>query len=112
MKKENKLSKIPDYLLPYIAKQDPSLYTAMDHASWRFILKLSRSFFSKHAHQKYLAGLKETGISVDRIPLIEEMNHCLKNFNWRAVPVSGFIPPAVFMDSLLGFYLLLVICVN
>ena len=100
MKKENKLSKIPDYLLPYIAKQDPSLYTAMDHASWRFILKLSRSFFSKHAHQKYLAGLKETGISVDRIPLIEEMNHCLKNFNWRAVPVSGFIPPAVFMEFL------------
>ncbi|MBY0469948.1 aromatic amino acid hydroxylase [bacterium] len=90
--------KIPDHLLPYIAKQDASLYTAIDHASWRYILRVSKAYFKDHAHQKYLDGLKETGISTERIPLIEEMDQCLRRFGWRAVAVSGFIPPAVFLE--------------
>jgi phenylalanine-4-hydroxylase len=90
--------RIPDYLEPYIVRQDASLYTPMDHAGWRFILKISRSYFAQHAHQKYLDGLRETGISSDRIPLIEEMDQRLRKFGWRAVAVSGFIPPGVFME--------------
>ena len=90
--------KIPDYLLPFIAKQDASLYTPIDQASWRFILRIAKAYFSKHAHQKYLDGLRETGISAERIPLIEEMDQCLRRFGWRAVAVSGFIPPAVFLE--------------
>lgn len=89
---------LPDFLKPFVATQDPSLYTAIDHASWRFIIKISQRFFSKTAHQKYLDGLKETGISTERIPLIEEMDVCLKKFGWRAVAISGFIPPTVFME--------------
>jgi phenylalanine-4-hydroxylase len=91
---------IPEYLQPYIAQQDPSLYTPIDHASWRFILKISQAFFAKNAHPMYLNGLRETGISTDRIPLISEMDQKLRRFGWRAVPVSGFIPPAVFMEFL------------
>ncbi|MBL7717074.1 MAG: aromatic amino acid hydroxylase [Bdellovibrionales bacterium] len=89
---------IPEHLKPYVAHQDASLYTAMDHAAWRFILKISKAFFSGNAHQKYLDGLKETGISTDRIPRIEEMDECLKAHGWRAVAVNGFIPPAAFME--------------
>lgn len=89
---------IPEYLQPYIAIQDPTFYTPMDHAAWRFILKISQDFFKDHAHQKYLDGLEETGISTDRIPLISEMDAKLRRFGWRAVAVSGFIPPAVFME--------------
>ena len=91
---------IPKHLQAYIAKQDPSLYTWIDHASWRFIMNLSQAFFAKAAHQKYLDGLKETGISTERIPLISEMDECLRRFQWRAVAVTGFIPPAVFMEFL------------
>ncbi len=91
---------IPEYLQPYVAKQNPALYTPMDHASWRFILKVSQNFLKVHAHQKYLDGLRETGISIEEIPLIDEMNLCLKKFNWQAVAVTGFIPPAVFMEFL------------
>jgi len=100
MKDQGSVDGVPQYLMPYIVKQDPSLYTPMDHASWRFILKISQSFFAKRAHQKYLDGLVETGISIERIPLVQEMSDRLKKFNWRAVPVSGFIPPAVFMEFL------------
>jgi phenylalanine-4-hydroxylase len=91
---------IPDYLAPYIVEQDPSLYTPIDHASWRFIMKVAKHYFAELAHDKYLKGLKDTGISIERIPLIEEMDACLRKFNWRAVAVSGFIPPSVFMEFL------------
>lgn len=90
--------RIPSHLAPYIVEQDPRLYTAIDHACWRFILKISRSFFSEHAHQKYLDGLQKTGVSSEKIPLISEMDSCLRQFGWRAVAVSGFIPPAAFME--------------
>jgi phenylalanine-4-hydroxylase len=92
--------RIPDYLKPYIVAQDATKYTAIDHASWRFILKISRAFFAKNAHPLYLNGLAETGISTERIPLISEMDAKLRRFGWQAVAVSGFIPPAVFMEFL------------
>lgn len=89
---------VPEYLRPFVAQQDASLYTPMDHAAWRFILKISRKFFTDHAHEKYINGLRETGISLERIPLVTEMDECLQKFGWRAVPVNGFIPPSVFME--------------
>jgi phenylalanine-4-hydroxylase len=89
---------IPDHLRPFIAKQDASLYTPIDHAAWRFIVQISKAFFARTAHRKYLDGLEETGISTERIPLISEMDEKLRRFGWRAVPVSGFIPPAAFME--------------
>ncbi len=91
---------IPPYLSVYIVEQRPDLYTPIDHASWRFILKLAKDFFRTRAHQTYLAGLEETGISSDRIPLISEMDAKLRKFGWRAVAVSGFIPPRAFMEFL------------
>lgn len=98
--KRASVQEIPEYLEPYIVGQDPALYSAIDHASWRFILKISQAFFAKNAHEKYLSGLRETGISTERIPLIAEMDTALRAFGWRAVAVSGFIPPAVFMEFL------------
>lgn len=100
MKRPSIKEKVPSYLHPFVAEQDPSLYTAIDHASWRYIMKVSRAFFSEHAHQKYLDGLAETGISTDRIPLISEMDEKLQQFGWRACAIVGFIPPAVFMEFL------------
>ncbi|MCM2278713.1 MAG: aromatic amino acid hydroxylase [Oligoflexia bacterium] len=91
---------IPEYLLPYVAKQNFDLYTPADHAGWRFILKISKSFFVRHAHRMYLDGLEKTGISSERIPRISEMDEKLRVFGWRAVPVCGFIPPSVFMEFL------------
>ncbi len=92
--------RIPSYLRPYVIQQDASCYTAIDHASWRFILKLSKRFFAGNAHAKYLDGLKATGISSERIPSIHEMNDKLSRFGWNAVAISGFIPPAAFMEFL------------
>lgn len=92
--------KIPKYLKPFIAKQKYNLYSAIDHASWRYMMRVSRAFFSKFAHKKYVDGLAETGISTERVPRIQEMDACLKRFGWRAVAVVGFIPPGAFMEFL------------
>jgi phenylalanine-4-hydroxylase len=89
---------IPEHLLEYITEQDPSLYTPEDHAAWRFIMRVSQKFFSQHAHPLYLKGLKGTGISTERIPLISEMNTELNKMGWGAVAVNGFIPPSVFLE--------------
>src|SRR5690606_28663904 len=38
------------------------------------------------------------GISTESIPKISDMDKKLQDYGWRAVPVSGFIPPAAFME--------------
>lgn len=93
-----KVNEIPAYLAPYIARQEYDKYTPIDHASWRYILRVAGAFFGEHAHSTYLQGLEQTGISTDRIPRLEEMNACLGRFGWQAAAVSGFIPPQVFME--------------
>lgn len=91
---------LPVHLKPYVVSQEPELYTPMDHAQWRFIMKIASAFFAEHAHPKYLDGLKATGISLERIPLITEMDQKLSRFGWHCVGVAGFIPPAVFLEFL------------
>jgi phenylalanine-4-hydroxylase len=91
-------SELPLHLRQYIAEQDYDLYTPIDHASWRYIMRVSKEFFKDHAHPKYLEGLRETGVTTDRIPRISEMDQKLQKFGWRAVIITGFIPPEPFLE--------------
>lgn len=90
--------KIPVHLRKYIVDQNYDRYTAEDQAAWRFIMRQLRAFLSRHAHEIYTDGLAKTGITVERIPRIEDIDRHLEKFGWGAVPVSGFIPPAAFME--------------
>ena len=94
---KNTYKNIPSYLKEYIVEQNYSSYTSIDHACWRFIMRISKDFFSKHAHNSYLEGLDKTGITIDRIANIDEMNNKLSQIGWLAVPVRGFLPPSIFM---------------
>ena len=91
-------SDLPKHLLRYVVDQDYSRYTAVDQATWRHIMRQLRSYLAQHAHPCYLDGLKKTGIEVDTIPSIEKISEKLAEFGWRAVAVSGFLPPAAFME--------------
>ncbi|MAE73235.1 MAG: phenylalanine 4-monooxygenase [Bdellovibrionaceae bacterium] len=91
---------IPDYLRQYVVDQDYELYSPMDQASWRYIMRVSKNFYKDYAHEKYIDGLKQTGITIDSIPRIHEMDEKLKQLGWRAVSITGFIPPAVFLEFL------------
>jgi phenylalanine-4-hydroxylase len=100
MRVKRAIDRLPDHLKPYVVDQPKDLYTPIDHAVWRYIMRLSKDFFKDHAHEKYLDGLVETGIESEFIPEIDAMDLCLSQFGWGAVPVCGFIPPAVFMELL------------
>lgn len=89
---------LPQHLQKYIVKQNYEKYTALDHAVWRYVLRQLKSFLAEHAHPSYLEGLEKTGISIEQIPRIEDISAHLEKFGWRALPVSGFIPPAAFME--------------
>lgn len=89
---------LPQHLRRYIVEQNYEKYTPVDQAVWRYILRQLRAFLSKHAHEAYLEGLQRTGIEIERIPRIEDISAKLEKFGWRALPVSGFIPPAAFME--------------
>lgn len=94
----NKESVIPDHLKEFIIEQDTAQYQPIDHAVWRYILRQLKNFLSVHAHSCYLEGLEKTGITVEEIPSIESISKKLEKFGWTAAPVSGFIPPAAFME--------------
>ena len=89
---------LPKHLKKYIVAQDYSRYTAEDQAVWRYIMRQLKFLLKESAHPAYESGLKKTGITTEHIPKISDMNKMLNKFGWGAVPVSGFIPPAAFME--------------
>lgn len=91
-------SQLPSHLQKYIVEQDYDKYTALNHAVWRYVLRQLKSYLAKNAHTCYLQGLEKTGIEIEQIPRIENISANLEKFGWSALPVSGFIPPAAFME--------------
>lgn len=87
---------VPAHLRCHLVAQDYDQYTEADHAVWRFVLLETYARLKETAHPAYASGLSATGISVERIPRIEEMNEKLARFGWAAVCVDGFIPPRAF----------------
>lgn len=92
------LTSLPLHLRPFVRTQNYQRYTPRDQAVWRFVMKHLTRQLAATAHPVYLEGLARTGIALDHIPSIEEMNGSLAQLGWRAVVVDGFIPPAIFME--------------
>ncbi len=92
------VASLPAHLRPFVRVQDYLRYTARDHAVWRFVMSHLTHQLRETAHPVYLEGLAKTGIALDHIPSIDEMNAALAQLGWRAVVVDGFIPPAIFME--------------
>ena len=91
--------KLPPHLRQFVADQNYSArYTAKDHAVWRFVMSQLVRQLEHSAHPVYFEGLKRTGISLDSIPSIDDMNACLSKLGWQAIVVDGFIPPQAFME--------------
>lgn len=92
------LERLPRHLQRYVVDQQWDLYTPVDHAVWRYILRQAVRLLATRAHPVYLDGLRQTGINLEQIPRIEEMNRALEPIGWGAAAVDGFIPPAAFME--------------
>lgn len=92
------MNNLPAHLKKYIVEQNYARYTPVDQAVWRHCLKRLKRFLTVNAHTSYVEGLEKTGIDLEQIPRIENISQKLEKFGWRALPVSGFIPPAAFME--------------
>ncbi len=90
--------RVPPHLRRYVVEQDYAAYDAVDQAVWRFVLLQMYDRLEHSAHPAYARGLSQTGMSVDRIPRIADMDRCLSDFGWGAVCVDGFIPPRAFQE--------------
>ena len=91
-------NRLPNFLQNYCAVQYYERYTAQDQAVWRYALKQLVDFLSRHAVPVYRDGLRKTGISLEEIPRLENMDKALAAFGWGAAAVEGFIPPIIFLE--------------
>lgn len=98
MNQDQVIASIPAYLRPFCVQQDYSEYTPQDQAVWRYIMHRNMHALRQYAHPAFVSGLEKTGINIERIPDIDEMNRRLGLIGWRAVVVDGFVPPAAFME--------------
>ncbi|MGD8191240.1 aromatic amino acid hydroxylase [Brevibacillus ginsengisoli] len=90
--------RVPAHLKQFVVEQDYARYTPIDQAVWRYVMRQNSSFLGKRAHETYLEGLRTSGISIERIPDIQEMNESLSQIGWGAVTIDGFIPAVAFFD--------------
>ncbi|MEW6051522.1 MAG: aromatic amino acid hydroxylase [Candidatus Zixiibacteriota bacterium] len=92
------VGRLPNHLRQFAVDQRFNDYTPVDHAVWRYIMKQAVHILKENAHRVYFTGLLNTGINLEAIPRIEDMNDILGKIGWGAVAVDGFIPPAAFME--------------
>ena len=92
------INRLPKHLKTFIIDQNYSRYTPQDQAVWRYVMRQNIEHLGKIAHKSYMEGLQQTGISINKIPSLKEMNDILVKIGWAAVTVDGFIPPAAFME--------------
>jgi phenylalanine-4-hydroxylase len=90
--------KIPRHLQKYVVDQQYEKYTPIDHAVWRYVMRQNHNYLKDTAHQAYVGGLKSSGISVEKIPNVTDMNKALEPFGWGAANIDGFIPGVIFFD--------------
>ncbi|PEY44418.1 phenylalanine 4-monooxygenase [Bacillus cereus] len=93
-----KKTEIPSHLKPFVSTQHYDQYTPVNHAVWRYIMRQNHNFLKDVAHPAYVNGLQSSGINIDAIPKVEEMNECLSPSGWGAVTIDGLIPGVAFFD--------------
>jgi len=89
---------LPSHLKQFIVDQHYEHYTPIDHAVWRYVMRQNYSYLKDVAYYPYIPGLQKAGLTIEKIPSLQEMNDALGKIGWGAVTVDGFIPPAAFME--------------
>src|SRR6195952_5151129 len=89
---------LPRHLRAYIVPQHYEHYTPIDQAVWRYVMRQNYSYLKDVAYYPYIPGLRKAGLTIEKIPDLQDMNDALAKIGWGAVTVDGFIPPAAFME--------------
>src|SRR6202012_1397327 len=89
---------LPAHLTQFVVDQHYDHYTPIDQAVWRYVMRQNYSYLKDVAYYPYIPGLEKAGLTIERVPNLQEMNDALCKIGWGAVTVDGFIPPAAFME--------------
>src|SRR6201996_9606637 len=89
---------LPAHLTQFVVNQHYDHYTPIDQAVWRYVMRQNYSYLKDVAYYPYIPGLEKAGLTIERVPNLQEMNDALGKIGWGAVTVDGFIPPAAFME--------------
>ncbi|MBO9131179.1 aromatic amino acid hydroxylase [Bacillus sp. 165] len=89
---------VPAHLQQYVCEQHYDQYSPIDHAVWRYVMRQNHHFLKDVAHPAYVEGLLSSGINIEAIPRVEEMNACLARSGWGAATIDGLIPGVAFFD--------------
>ncbi|MCB0670220.1 MAG: aromatic amino acid hydroxylase [Saprospiraceae bacterium] len=92
------LERLPKHLLQFVKPQNYDHYTPEDQAVWRYVMRKNVDYLKTVAHESYLEGLKQCGISIEEIPSMYGMNRILERIGWAAVAVDGLIPTPAFLE--------------
>lgn len=92
------VARLPRHLKQFIVEQHYEKYTSIDNAVWRYVMRQNYSYLKDVAYYPYIPGLHKAGLTIEKIPSLQEMNDALGQIGWGAVTVDGFIPPAAFME--------------
>lgn len=92
------VKKLPNHLRQFIVEQHYAHYTPVDHAVWRYVMRQNYSYLKDIAYYPYIPGLEAAGLTIEKIPDLQDMNNALRKIGWGAVTVDGFIPPSAFME--------------
>jgi len=93
-----RVAALPAHLKRFIVAQHYEHYTPIDQAVWRYVMRQNYHHLKDVAYYPYIPGLAAAGLSIEKIPDLQEMNDALGKIGWGAVTVNGFIPPAAFME--------------
>ncbi|SKB27631.1 aromatic amino acid hydroxylase [Daejeonella lutea] len=92
------VKQLPNHLRQFIVEQHYEHYTPVDHAVWRYVMRQNYSYLKDIAYYPYIPGLEAAGLTIEKVPDLQEMNNALAKIGWGAVTVDGFIPPSAFME--------------
>jgi len=92
------VARLPKHLKQFIVAQHYEHYTPVDHAVWRYVMRQNYSYLKNAAYYPYIPGLQKAGLTIEKVPSLQEMNDALGKIGWGAVTVDGFIPPVAFME--------------
>ncbi|BDD03296.1 aromatic amino acid hydroxylase [Aureibacter tunicatorum] len=90
--------RLPLHLQKFVIDQSYDSYTELDHAKWRYVMRMTLQYASDYAHEFFLPALKKMNLPIDRIPRIEQVNNAVNPYGWNAVCINAFITTKTFLE--------------
>ena len=68
------IERLPAHLKQFIKPQNYEDYTPINQAVWRYVMRQNYSYLKDAAYYPYIPGLKMAGLTIEKIPSLQEIN--------------------------------------